>query len=138
MKGVWTLSGVARLVKVSKTQKMAPFLPFFVHKFTNMTSEIPQILPHCALPSGIDVYLSHRGCMDPLWGHQISESFKNVKNDPFFRLLEPVTQAIMAEFQKFWHFWIRGAFLYKISTIWVFSLIWADFRGQKARNIQFM
>ena len=80
MTGIWSLPGVARLAKVSQTQKMAPFVPFFVHKFTNMSSEIPQILPHCALPSGIDVYLSHDGHMVPPCGRQISESVKNLEN----------------------------------------------------------
>ena len=69
---------------------MAPFLPFFVHKFTNMTSEIPQILPHCALPSGIDVYLSHDGHMVPPWGRQISESVKNAENGSLSAMFLPI------------------------------------------------
>ena len=73
---------------------MAPFLPVFVHKFTNMSSEIPQILPHCALPSGIDVYLSHDGHMVPPWGRQISESVKNAENSSLLALFLPINLQI--------------------------------------------
>ena len=69
---------------------MAPFLPVFVQKFTNMSSEIPQILPHCALPSGIDVYLSHDGHMVPPWGRQISESVKNAENGSLSAMFLPI------------------------------------------------
>ena len=75
--------------------------------------------------------------MTPLEGRKRVNSGEKREKWPLFDRFQALDGVIFGRIQKFWQFWNRGVFLHKISTIWVFLPIWADFMGDLVRSTHF-